>query len=80
MGPVRRNGRLINLKLYKTSGTIEIGVANAIIVVSRVALTYGDAMGYGPSKPVVVNLWLGTGYGRTLVIAEGELPNVPLPF
>ena len=37
-------------------------------------------MGYGPRKPVVVNLWLGNGYGRTLVIAEGELQNVPLPF
>ncbi len=37
-------------------------------------------MGYGPRKPVVVNLWLGNGYGRTLVIAEGEIPNVPLPF
>ena len=49
-------------------------------MVSRVVLTYGNAMGYGPRKPVVVNLWLGNGYGRTLVIAEGELPNVPLPF
>ena len=78
--PVHQNGRLINLKLYKTSGTIEIGVENALIVVSRVALTYGDAMGYGPLKPVVANLWLRNGYGRTLVIAEGELPNVPLPF
>ena len=77
---MRRNGRLINLKPYKTSETIEIGVDNALIVVSRVALTYGDSMGYGPRKPVVVNLWLGNGYGRTLVIAEGELPNVPLPF
>ena len=56
MGPVRRKGRLINLKAYKTSETIEIGVDNALIVVSRVALTYGDAMGYGPRKPVVVNL------------------------
>ena len=80
VGQVRRNSRLINLKPYKTSETIEIGVDNALIVVSRVALTYGDAMGYGPRKPVVVNLWLGNGYGRTLVIAEGELPNVPLPF
>ena len=59
MGPVRRNGRLINLKPYKTSETIEIGADYALIVVSRVALTYGDAMGYGPRKPVVVNLWLG---------------------
>ena len=39
VGPVRRNGRLINLKPYKTSETIEIGVENAFIVVSRVALT-----------------------------------------
>ena len=35
VGPVRRNGRLINLKPYKTSETIEIGVENALIVVSR---------------------------------------------
>ena len=29
---------------------------------------------------MVVNLWLGNGYGRTLVIAKGELPNVLFPF
>ena len=34
----------------------------------------------GPRKPVVVNLWLGNGYERTLVIAEGKPSNVPLPF
>ena len=49
-------------------------------MVSRVALTYGDAMGYGLCKPVVVTLWLDNGYGRTLVIAEGDIPKVPLPF
>ena len=80
MGPVRRNSRLINLMPYKTSETIEYSVENALIVVSRVALTYGDAMVYGFRKPVVFNLWLGNGYGLTLVIAEGEPPNVPLPF
>ena len=37
-------------------------------------------MGYGSRKPVVVNPWLGYGYGRTLVIAEGEIPNVTLHF
>ena len=37
-------------------------------------------MGYSSRKPVVVNLWLGNGYGRILVIAEGDIPNVPLPF
>ena len=78
MGPVSRNPRLINLKPYKTHETIEIGVENALIVVSRVVLTSGDAMGYFPRKPVVVNLCLGNGYGRTFVIAEGEIPNVPL--
>ena len=65
---------------YKTSETIEINVEIALIVVSRVALTYKDAMGYGPRKRVVINLWLGNGYGRILVIVEGEIPNVPLPF
>ena len=71
VGTVRRNGRLINLNPYKTSATIEFGVENALIVVNRVALTYGDAMGYGLRKPVVVNLYLGNVCGRTLVIAEG---------
>ena len=80
MGPVRRNSRLLNLKPYKASELIEISVENALIVVSRVALTYGDALGYGPRKPVVVNLWLGNGYGPTFVIAEVEPPNVSLPF
>ena len=80
MGPVRRNSRLINLKPYKKSETIEISIENALIVVSRIVLTYGDALGYGPHKPVFVNLWLGNGYGRTLMIDEGEPPNVPLPF
>ncbi len=46
MGPVRRNSRLLNLKLY----TFGIGVDNALIVVSRVALTYDNAMAYGPRK------------------------------
>ena len=80
MGPVLRNSRLINLKPYKASETIEFSVENALIVVSRVVLTYGDAMGYGFRKPVLVNLWLGNGYGRILMIAEGESPNVQLPF
>ena len=56
VGPVRQNGRLINLKPYKTTETIENGVVNALIVVIHVALTYGDTMGYGPRKQVVVNL------------------------
>ena len=56
MGLVRRNSRLLKLKLYKTSEKFEFSVEYALIVVSRIALTYGDAMGYGPRKPMVVNL------------------------
>ncbi len=78
MGPVRRNSRLTNLKPYKTS--IEYSVENALIVVSRVAITYGNAIGYGPRKPAVANLWLGNGFGRTLAIFEGETPNGPLKY
>ena len=59
MEPMRRNSRLTNLKPYKQSDTIEYSVENALIVVSRVVLTYGDAMGYGFCKQMVVNLWLG---------------------
>ncbi len=43
-------------------------------------LTCGDALGYGPRKPAVANLWLGNGFGRTLAIFEGETPNGPLPY
>ena len=80
MGPVRRTSRLLNLKPYKTGETFEISVENALIVVSRVVLTYGDALGYGSRKPAIVKLWLGNRFGRTLAIFEGEPPNGPLPY
>ena len=48
MRPVRRNSQLLNRKPYQTSETIDINIESALIVVSRVVLTYGDALGYGP--------------------------------
>ena len=80
MGPVRQNSRLLILKPHQTGETFEVSVENALIVVSRMVLTYGDALGYGPRKPAIVNLWLSNGFVRTLAIFEGETPIGSLPF
>lgn len=57
--PVQQRDRLLNLKPNKTSDEIWIGIENALIVVSPVALAPGDAIAYGLSIPLLVNLWIG---------------------
>ena len=79
LGPVRQRGRLLNLRPYKTSDEFVVGIENALIVVSRVALATGDAIAFGPRRPLLVNLWIGNGYGRTLTIFEGEYTPHSLP-
>ena len=80
MGKVRRNRRFLNIKPYKTNETLEISVENALIVVCRMVLNYGDALGFCPRKLAIANLWLCNGFGRNLAIFEGESPNGPLPY
>ena len=59
--PVRQRGRLLNLRPYKTSDYFVVCIENALIVVSRVALATGDAIAFGPRRPLLVNLWIGNG-------------------
>ena len=80
LGPLRQRDRLLNLRPYKTSVEIEIGIENTLIVLSRVALAHGDALAFGPRKPVLVNLWLGNGFGRTLAILASNYGNRPLLY
>ena len=80
LGPVRQRGRLLNLRPYKTGDEVVVGIENALIVVSRVALAPGDAIAFGPRKPLLVNLWIGNGFGRTLAIFEGDYTPRPLPY
>ena len=78
--PVCERFLRLNLKPCKTGEAYEISVKNALIVVSRMVLTYGDTLGYGSRKPAIANLWLGNGFGRTLAIFEGETQNDQLPY
>ena len=80
LGPVRQCGRLLNLRPYKTSDEFEVGIENALIVVSRVALAPGNAIAFGPRRPLLVNLWIGNGYGRTLTIFEGDYTPNSMPY
>ena len=80
LGPVRQHGRLINLRPYRTGDEFVVGIENALIVVSRVALAPGDAIAFGPRRPLLVNLWIGNGLGRTLAIFEGDYTPHPLPY
>ena len=58
------------MRPYKTGDEFVVGIENALIVMSRVALAPGDAITFGPRRPLLVNLWIGNGYGRTLTIFE----------
>ena len=80
LGPVRQRGRLLKLRLYKTGDEFVVGIENALIVASRVALAPGDAIAFGPRRPLLVNLWIGNGYSRTLTIFEQDYTPHPLPY
>ena len=49
-------------------------------MVSRVALAPGYAIDFGPRRPLLVNLWIGNGYGRTLTIFEGDHTPYSMPY
>ena len=78
--PVRQRSRLLNLRPYKMGDDFVVGIENSLIVVSRVALAPGDAIAFGPRRPLLMNLWIGKGYGRTLTIFERDYTPHPLPY
>lgn len=63
LGPVRQSGRILYLRPYKTSDEFVIGLENALIIVSCVALAFGDAIAFGPRRPLFVIPWIGNKFG-----------------